>query len=88
MGVDTSGGGQAEVNGGENDSDEVEDIPRQPIEPRRSGRIRVPAKERWRTFGPVSIYLGQTRSQNPTNTWYGCWLPWQEARTTRASMNL
>ena len=28
IGVDASGGGQAEENGGENDSDEVEDIPR------------------------------------------------------------
>ena len=31
---------------GESDSDEVEDIPRQPIEPRRSGRIRVPSQRK------------------------------------------
>ena len=43
MGVNASGGGREEENGGESDSDEVEDIPRQPIEPRRSGRIRVPS---------------------------------------------
>ena len=43
MGVNASGGGREEENGGESDSDEVEDIPRQPIEPRRSRRIRVPS---------------------------------------------
>ena len=31
---------------GESDSDDVEDIPRQPIEPRRSGRIRVPSQRK------------------------------------------
>ena len=41
MGVNASGGGQDEENEGEDDSDEVKDTPRQPIEPRRSRRMRV-----------------------------------------------
>ena len=52
MGVNASGGGREEENGGESDSDEVEDIPRQPIEPRRSGRIRVPSQRTLENIRP------------------------------------
>ena len=52
MGVNASGGDREEENGGESDSDEVEDIPRQPIEPRRSRRIRVPSQRALENIRP------------------------------------
>ena len=64
MGVDASGG-QAEENRGENDSDEVEDIPHQPIEPRRSGRIRVPSQ---RALENIRLSINLFRSDKVTKS--------------------
>ena len=45
MGVNASGGGQAEESEGEDDPSETEEIPSPLIEPRRSGRLRVPSQK-------------------------------------------
>ena len=52
MGVNTSGGGQAEESEGEDDPSETEEIPSPPIEPRRAGRIRVPSQRELENIRP------------------------------------
>ena len=45
MGLDPSGGGQAEESEGGDDPSETEEIPSPLIEPRRSGQLRVPSQK-------------------------------------------